>query len=226
MASSYFITGTDTDVGKTLVAGALMLALQAHGKTVAGFKPVSAGCEITTNGLRNRDAVLLQSLSSVELPYNIVNPYAFEDPVAPHIAADAQGVVMQLSKIHKCYQEIASQVDIVIIEGAGGWLVPFDAENSMAEVASQLTDKVILVTAMRLGCLNHTLLTAQSIMQARMKIAGWVANSVTRNMHGYRENIRSIISRLDCPILGEIHYDEKISSAGISELLDVNSLLN
>ena len=160
----YFITGTDTGAGKTVVSLALMHALQVQGKSVAGMKPVSAGCITTETGLRNDDAVQLQNASSVKLSYDVVNPYAYEPAIAPHIAAQAIGEHIALDKITTCYRQIASEVDIVIVEGAGGWLVPINDRETMADIARQLGLPVILVVGMRLGCLNHALLTAESIL--------------------------------------------------------------
>jgi dethiobiotin synthetase len=221
----YFITGTDTGVGKTLVSLALMHALQAQGKNVAGMKPVSAGCLKTKNGLRNDDAVQLQKASSIELPYDIINPYAYEPPIAPHIAAHQLGDQISINKIEDCFNPIASQSDLVIVEGAGGWLVPINENETMADIAVRLNLPVVLVVGMRLGCLNHALLTVESIQNNGGKLAGWVANQIPPNMDKSAENIDSLEHRISAPLLGLIPCNPDSSPAQISPHLDI-SLLN
>jgi dethiobiotin synthetase len=202
----YFITGTDTGVGKTVVAVAMINALKAQGKTVAGMKPVAAGCESTPQGLRNDDALQLQQAASVELPYKLINPYAFEPPIAPHIAAEEAGVEIDIEHIKQCYEEIAAQVDTVVLEGAGGWLVPLNDTATMADVAIALNLPVVLVVGMRLGCLNHALLSVESIQAKGAKPAGWVANQIDNDMQKYQKNVNSLKSRIGTPLLGEIPF--------------------
>jgi len=191
MAKGFFITGTDTDVGKTTVALGLMSALQQKGLTVAAMKPVSAGCMQTPQGLRNDDAVQLMQQASIDLPYDLVNPYAFEAPIAPHIAATDQNVQMNIDVIKQAYQQIANQADIVIVEGAGGWLVPLNETQTMADAASALQLDVIQVIGLRLGCLNHALLTSASIAAQGLTQVGWVASQLSENMQNPSENIQN-----------------------------------
>lgn len=225
MSKGFFITGTDTDIGKTVVALALIQALQQQGYTVSAFKPVSAGCQCTAQGLRNDDAVLLQHASSVSLPYDIINPYAFEPPVAPHIAAAQSGVQMDFLKIQDCYNQIASQNDFVIVEGAGGWMVPINDNQTMADLALMLGLPVILVVGIRLGCLNHALLTANAIETSGNQLASWVANNINTTTNNAEENINSLRKRISAPLLGQLPFSAIVNPAVFSQHLDPGCLL-
>ena len=203
-----FITGTDTDVGKTTVALGLISALQKKGLRVGVMKPVSAGCELTSDGLRNKDAVLLMQQASVDLPYDIVNPYAFEPAVAPHIAAVEAGVKIDIDVICECYLKIADKVDVVIVEGAGGWLVPISENETMVDVAIALALDVITVVGIRLGCLNHALLTSQSIEASGLNHRGWIANHLSVATERAAENINTLCARISAPLLDEVPYGD------------------
>ena len=174
--AGYFITGTDTGIGKTVVTLGLMRWLQDRGRRVAAMKPVASGCERTPQGLRNEDALQLQQQASMPLDYDVVNPYAFEPPIAPHIAASQAGVQIELDIIRQGVRLLAEHADLVCVEGVGGWLVPLNGEESVADLAVSLGLGVVLVVGMRLGCLNHALLTAQAIQASGASLAGWVAN--------------------------------------------------
>ena len=226
MTQTYFITGSDTAVGKTLIATALVLAFKNRRQRVAGFKPVSAGCEKTPEGLRNADAVQLRKSSSVNLSYELINPYAFEAPVAPHIAASEQGLHMHLDRIVQCYKTIAEQVDVVIVEGAGGWMVPLNAEQTMADVAKAIAKHVVLVVDMKLGCLNHALLTANSIADAGLTLAGWVANSIESHMPYYEQNIETLATRLSAPLIGQVDFISPVSASRAADFLKLDKLLS
>jgi len=175
---SIFVTGTDTEVGKTRVSVGIIHKLVAQGYKVAAMKPVASGCEVTTEGLRNEDAVALMAASNVDLPYDLVNPYAFEPAIAPHIAAQQAGVQIDLELIQQYYDRIHQQADIVVVEGAGGWLVPLNEKNTMADLAKQLGLDVVLVVGIRLGCINHALLTVAAIEQSGLGFKGWIANDL------------------------------------------------
>jgi dethiobiotin synthetase len=224
MGKGFFITGTDTDVGKTVVALALMEALQQKGYSVNAFKPVSAGCQSTPQGLTNEDAVLLQQASSTRFPYDIVNPYAFEPPIAPHIAAAQTGVQINLNKVSDCYQHIAAQSDVVIVEGAGGWLVPINDRQTMADLASSLALPVILVAGIRLGCINHTLLTANAIGKNGTELAGWIANSINNNVLNAEENINSLQERISAPLLGQLPFSKAANPTQLSPFINIDLL--
>ena len=211
--SGYFITGTDTDVGKTVVTLGLMQYFQQQGLQVVAMKPVAAGCETTPDGLRNDDAVQLMHQSSVPLDYDQVNPYAFEPAIAPHIAAAQRGVRIEPEKIQQVYAALTDQADCVLVEGAGGWLVPVDGQRTMADLAVQLDLDIILVVGIRLGCLNHALLTAAAIEASGLKFAGWVANCLPPPQAGAAdENINSLISMISAPLLGVVPALPKVSA--------------
>lgn len=206
----YFITGTDTDVGKTVVSLCLIQHFKSLENRVACMKPISAGCYSTEDGLRNEDAVRLQQASSPKLPYELINPYAYEPPIAPHIAAEKQGVVIDKQHIKSCYQKIAAQSDLVIIEGAGGWLVPVSDRETMADIAAELQLPVILVVGLRLGCLNHALLTTSSIEHMGLHFTGWIANHLDPDMLNQQDNIESLQRRITAPLLGTVAYQQNI----------------
>jgi dethiobiotin synthetase len=217
----YFITGTDTGVGKTAVTLGLMAHLQAQGKIVAAMKPVASGCECTAAGLVNDDALQLQRHSSVTLPYALVNPYAFEPPIAPHIAAVRAGVTIAIDTIRSAYAEIAGAVDCVLIEGVGGWQVPLNDDETLADLARALDLEVILVVGIRLGCLNHALLTAESIIASGCIPSGWVANRLPPGADSAEENINTLKTRLLFPFLGEVPAMECIEPGRIARYLSL-----
>jgi dethiobiotin synthetase len=217
----YFITGTDTGVGKTAVTLGLMQVMQARGCRVAAMKPVASGGESTAAGLRNNDALLLQQQASVELEYRQLNPYCFAPSIAPHIAAEQAGVRMDINEIYNIYNKIREISDCVLVEGAGGWQVPLNAEETLADLAVALDLEVILVVAIRLGCLNHALLTAESITNSGCELAGWVANHVLPVSEAAAANVRALDLRLACPKLGSITYNEAISAKFVADCLAV-----
>lgn len=226
MTRSYFITGTDTDVGKTLVARTLLHAFAAQGIVCAGYKPVSAGCTRTPEGLRNRDALLLQQAASLPLPYEKVNPYAFEPPIAPHIAAREAGESIPFAGLSAGLREIeASGADLVIVEGAGGWLLPLDHQHLLSDWVALERLPVILVVGARLGCLNHALLTVAAIRQQGLTLAGWVSNRVDPHMNRYPENLATLKALLPAPFLGEIPFVEAPHETDLRDCLDISPLL-
>lgn len=218
--SGYFITGTDTGVGKTVVTLGLMQYLQAQGQTVVAMKPVASGCERTAAGLRNADALQLQQQASVPLDYALVNPYAFEPAIAPHIAAARAGIRIDMGKILSGYQELTRQADCVLVEGVGGWQVPLTDDETMADLARALGLEVILVVAIRLGCLNHALLTAESVLARGCSLGGWVANRFSPLPESVLENINYLKSMLSVPLLGVLpdlaEIDVKIVAGNLS----------
>ena len=211
MNACYFVTGTDTDVGKTFVASALLARAGQLGLRTSAFKPVAAGAQSTAEGLRNTDALELMAAMNQSLPYGVVNPYCFEAAIAPHIAAAEQGVDIRVDDlmIHtKRFRAIAA--DFSLVEGAGGWRVPLNSQQSFADFAVALNMPVIMVVAMRLGCINHALLTAEAIARDGLPLAGWVANqAVAAVMANYRDNLETLKARLPAPLLGEIPYYPK-----------------
>ncbi len=202
--SGYFVTGTDTGIGKTVITLGLMHVLQGQGRRVAGMKPVASGCERTAAGLRNGDALQLQRQTSVALDYERVNPYAFEPAIAPHIAAARAGVQISLDAIQSACLQLAGQVDCVVVEGVGGWAVPLNRHEMLPDLARLLDLPVILVVGMRLGCLNHALLSAAAIERAGLQLAGWVANCPGAPPECLDENISTLKSRISAPLLGVV----------------------
>ena len=200
---SYFITGTDTGVGKTLVSCALLQAFAAQGKRAAGFKPVAAGCD---DDGKNDDGKLLLAAGNVQASYVQVNPYCFPHPIAPHLAARHAGVRVDFSRILSAYRELAGQADEVVVEGVGGFCVPLNEQQDSADLARQLELPVILVVGMRLGCLNHALLTLRAIADYQLECAGWVANVLDEDMPALQENIEALQQRIAAPLLGVIPY--------------------
>lgn len=218
MSNGYFITGTDTEVGKTRVSLALLHKLQQQGLRVAGMKPVAAGCEETAAGLRNEDALALQAASSVALPYDTINPYAFAPPIAPHLAAQDAGVTIEIERILTAYHDIASQVDQVIVEGAGGWRVPLNDDQDMSDLAVAFGLPVVLVVDIRLGCINHALLSAQAIAARGLPLAGWIANHAHGDYERSADNIASIEARVGTPLLGVIPHHGDTTTGQMADL--------
>lgn len=206
MEQGFFITGTDTGVGKTLVASALQHAYAATGKKVIGMKPVAAGCAIVGGQMRCEDVEALQAASTVQAPLSLINPYAFAAPVAPHIAAAQAGVVIDLEHIHAALLSLGELAQIVIVEGVGGFKVPLNAREDSADLAVKLKLPVILVVGMRLGCLNHALLTQAAIAASGLPLAGWVANCIDPAMQLFAENLQALQERLDCPLLAVLPW--------------------
>lgn len=220
MSKGIFVTGTDTEIGKTSCSLGLITRLQQAGYRVAAMKPVASGCARTAAGLRNEDAILLSQCASFSLAYQQVNPYAFMPPIAPHIAAAAQGVEIQPAVIKAAFDALAALADVVVVEGVGGWAVPINANQSMADVAVLLGLPIVLVVGLRLGCLNHALLTAATIMQTGLPLAGWIANSIDPQLARAEENIQALCERLPMPLLGVIPYLSPLTPEKIAALLD------
>jgi dethiobiotin synthetase len=206
MSGGWFITGTDTGVGKTRVARLLLEALARAGHTAAGMKPVASGCHVTATGLRSDDALELMQASGAAADYADVNPYALGSACAPHIAAQEMGVEIRLEKILDSFRRLQQKSPWIVVEGVGGWMVPLAERLSMAEVARALGLPVILVVGLRLGCLNHALLTAEAIRRADIPLAGWVANRIDPSMTHVPENIATLAQKIEAPLLAQIPY--------------------
>ncbi len=197
-----FVTGTDTEIGKTLAAGALLHAYRRLGLRAAGMKPVAAGCEETPAGWRNDDVEALRAASNVAAPLDEVNPYRFLPPIAPHVAAARAGVVIDLDLIRARCESLARRADAVVVEGAGGFLVPLGDDATFADLAVRLALPVVLTVGMRLGCINHALLTQEAIRGHGLVLAGWIANRIDPGMSAYEENLATLRARLAAPLLG------------------------
>ncbi|MEJ2321419.1 MAG: dethiobiotin synthase, partial [Gammaproteobacteria bacterium] len=189
---------------KTFVTAGLLRSLHARGLETAGMKPIASGCERTPAGLRNDDALQIQAASAVELPYALVNPYAFEPPIAPHIAAAQAGIDIDIDTIHNNCSTIASQSDCVIVEGVGGWEVPIGEKLAMPDVAVALGLPVMLVVGIRLGCINHALLTANAVRARGLRLAGWIANHLDSDTREQAAIVTAIAERIGVPMLAAI----------------------
>lgn len=203
-----FITGTDTEVGKTWVACALTRRLVSTGLKVAVMKPLASGCERTTQGLRNEDAMALMKASNVAMEYQQVNPYAYEPAIAPHIAAAEAGRLPDIGHIARIADGISA--DVLLIEGAGGWCVPLDQDTLMPELVRALGAEVILVVGIKLGCINHSLLSARQIEADGFRLVGWVANQIQPAMPNYAENLSTLQKMLNVPMLCEVRWQSEV----------------
>ena len=221
MGQGYFVTGTDTGVGKTLIACALLRAFARTGKSVVGMKPVAAGRE----GGRWADVEALAHASTVNARAQIVNPYALEPAIAPHIAAELAGLEIGLEPIARAYEELSRLADVVVVEGVGGFLVPLNAAQTGADLAMRLGLPMVLVVGMRLGCLNHALLTRRQIEASGLRCAGWVANCIFPDMPHLDGNIRALEQRLDCPLLGVVPFLREPTPADVAGLLSFDALI-
>lgn len=218
MTRTWFVTGTDTGVGKTAVSCALLAAAGRAGLRTAAIKPVAAGCDEAGH---NEDALQLMDWMSEDLPYEQVNPVALQAAIAPHIAAQQEGRTLQAGRLAGlCRGVMSSAADFVLIEGAGGWRVPISGRETLADLAIQLQVDVILVVGMRLGCINHALLSAEAIARDGLRLAGWVANQPGAAMPCYRENLDTLRRLLPAPLLGEVPallpFDVEEASRGLS----------
>ena len=225
MSQAYFIAGTDTDVGKTTIAAGLLHAAMQAGLSTLAAKPVASGCMVTPRGLRNSDALALIDESSVKLPYESVNPFAFEPAIAPHVAAHEAGVVLSVPVLRDAMQQVLAQhADFTLIEGAGGWRVPLSNHANLSDLAIALKLPVILVVGVRLGCINHALLSAEAIARDGLQLAGWVANIVDPRTSRLEENLSSLAERLPAPCLGRVPWLKQAGAAAVAEHLHLDLL--
>ena len=221
---SYFITGTDTEIGKTTISCALIRALAKKGLHVAPMKPVAAGASKIGGQWHNEDVDALIAASNMKLPLSLIAPYLLKTPIAPHLAASLDRRTIELPHILSCYKEICLQADAVIVEGVGGFCVPFTDRTSSADLAVQLNLPVILVVGLKLGCVSHALLTAEAIRSRGLELAGWIANRMEPRMPFASENIQTLEAWLNAPRLGTIPYLESFSET--DTYLDLSSLPN
>ena len=225
MARGIFITGTDTGVGKTLISCALMHALVAEGLPVVGMKPVASGSELTPEGLRNEDALALQRAASRLVDYALVNPYCFAPAIAPHLAARQAGQHLELAHLTSAYRHLEALAEIVVVEGAGGWRVPSEPTGYLSDFPEALQMDVILVVGLRLGCLNHALLTAQAIQAGPCRLLGWVGNHMQPAFTDADANIDTLKQRIQAPYLGVIPYMAIQSVQDAARCLDIGRIL-
>lgn len=215
----FFITGTDTGVGKTWVTATLMHFAKQRGISVLGMKPVASGCEVKDGQLINEDALILQSQASIPIAYSAINPYAFPAPVSPHIAAGQVDCSISLEKITECFNRLRIQADLVFVEGVGGWEAPLSSDLTVADMAARLGLPVILTVGLRLGCLNHALLSASAIRYCGAELAGWVGNRIDPELLCANENIDTLKSRLPAACLGILPYSECFDPVSLGQHL-------
>ncbi|WP_338768554.1 dethiobiotin synthase [Massilia sp. METH4] len=221
-----FVTGTDTEIGKTLISSALLHALVQQGVKACGMKPVAAGAVLREGHLHNDDCDQLEAAGNVHLPQSITTPFLLKEPAAPHIAAALEGVAIDPVPILASYLEIAAASDATVVEGVGGFRVPLTDNYDTADLAQQLALPVVLVVGMRLGCINHALLTVEAIAARGLKLVGWVANAVEPEMAFADENIEALADRIPAPLLGRVPRLAEPSAAAAAGYLDFTSLPN
>ncbi|MCF1182154.1 dethiobiotin synthase [Marichromatium gracile] len=220
-----FVTGTDTDCGKTAVSQGLIAALAARELRVLGMKPVASGCVETADGLRNDDAERLAAAGWCEQPYARINPYAFAPAIAPHVAAAEAGLEIALAPIRDAYRALSNEADWVVVEGAGGWRVPLGDRLSMRDLPRALDLPVVLVVGVKLGCINHALLTQDSIRASGCPLVGWVANQVDPTMPASAANLDTLTRAIAAPRLGVIPWLDQLTPATVAAHLDPTPLL-
>lgn len=219
MTKGFFITGTDTEVGKSWCSAGIMEKLKQQGHRVIGMKPIASGCDETASGLRNEDALLLQQHASIAIDYELINPYRFKPAIAPHIAAEQANVSIKLGKILEHYLQLKAISDSVIVEGVGGWQVPLNEYESVADLAAALKLPVILIVGLRLGCINHALLSAEAIRTSGCTLYGWIANEMISGVADQGAVIDSIAQRIGAPLLGHVPWQNNLDATQIAETL-------
>lgn len=225
MSAAFFVTGTDTDVGKTTIAAGLLRAARLAGLSTAAVKPLASGCEAGADGLRNSDALALLAECSLPLSYAEVNPFAFAPAIAPHLAAREAGVPLKVEVLAAAVQAVLAQrADFTLVEGAGGWRVPLDGQATLAELPVALDLPVILVVGVRLGCINHALLTAEAIARDGLRLAGWVANVLDPQTSRLDDNLRTLTERLVAPCLGRVPRLQQADAAAVARHLNIGLL--
>jgi dethiobiotin synthetase len=216
----WFVTGTDTGIGKSLASATLLHALRARGLRAVGMKPLASGCERTPEGLRNEDALLLQAASAPRPDYEDVNPFALPNPLAPELAAADAGIRVTLAPIEAAFARLSSQADAVVVEGVGGWAAPLAADLDQADLARALDLPVVLVVGLRLGCLNHARLTARAIQADGLRLAGWIANDIDPAMERANDNFALLQRRLPVACWGRLPFRDKPDPAQLAALLE------
>lgn len=219
-----FVAGTDTGVGKTLVACALLHGFAARGLRVAAMKPVAAGAVLRRGVWYNDDVVQLRASANVDAPQSVVNPYCFVPPIAPHVAAKEAGVTIRMAVIEKNYARLGRNADLVVVEGAGGLLVPLGGKLSAADIPLRLDLPVVLVVGLRLGCLNHALLTVEALQARGLWLAGWIANRIDPAMAYATENLQALRAQIKAPLLGTVRHAQNPRPARVARMLDIGRL--
>lgn len=223
---TFFVTGTDTGVGKTMVSAAILEAAKGSGRRTIGMKPIASGCDVTPDGLRNEDALMLQKAMTESLPYERINPVALEPAIAPHVAAQQAGITVTAQRLVGFCRGLQMQpADLMLIEGAGGWRVPLNDREVYSAVPRELDIPVILVVSLKLGCINHAMLSAEAIRADGLRVVGWVANrSEPEPMSCESETLNYLLEHLGAPCLGVLPWSEAADPGVLSESLDLQAL--
>ena len=221
-----FIAGTDNDVGKTLISQGLLELAQSKGLSCYALKPVATGCEETAAGLRNDDALKLMQSSTIKLSYQQVNPLAFKRAIAPHAAASKEQRNIDLQRlVGFCRGAMTHRADFILLEGEGGWRVPLNNRESMAQLPQQLSLPVILVVGVRLGCINHALLTVEAIKRDGVSLLGWVANHIDPNMQASEESVKTLELAINAPLLGVVPFMPQPCAKRVADYLQLPQIL-
>lgn len=225
MPHAYFVTGTDTEIGKTTIAAGLLHAARRAGLSTAAAKPVASGCVATAEGLRNDDALALLGQCSLPLRYEEINPLAFAPAIAPHLAAREAGVLLDVASLQQAVGAILARgADFTLVEGAGGWRVPLSGQETLSDLPMALNLPVILVVGVRLGCINHAVLSAEAIARDGLRLAGWVANVVDAHTSRLDDNLVTLAERLPAPCLGRVPRLQQATPATVADYLDLEVL--
>lgn len=221
MTQTFFVTGTDTDVGKTVCCKALLQAANMEQLSTLAYKPIAAGCELIDGQLSNEDARVLQDASSINVSYQAINPIAFELPIAPHIAAELENISIDMPLITKGLKQIQSlSVDVIIVEGAGGWRLPLNNNLMLSDWVIEQKLPVILVVGMKLGCLNHAIMTYETIINDGLHVVGWIANQLQADMPFYEQNLAFLAKTINAPQIGEIRYYKDVETRNLAECIN------
>ena len=222
-----FVTGTDTEIGKTVVATGIVSAGVNAGYRVAGLKPVAAGCETVDGTLVNDDARQLMHASNIELDYATVNPIALEPAIAPHIAAQQAGVSISTGVLKTHYERnLSDDLDLAVFEGAGGWFVPLNDYETFQDFAINMDLDVVLVVGMKLGCINHALLTVRAIRACGLTLTGWIANFPQASMDVAEENLETLMGQIDEPLLGVVPHMDDPDTSEVAKHLNINAIMS
>lgn len=224
MGKGIFVTGTDTGVGKTGFSLALMVALKDQGHQVVGMKPIASGADLIGGALINDDAKQIREQSSLPVSYELINPFVFKAPIAPHIAAKRQNEEICLNKIVFNFNQLASTNDITIVEGVGGWRVPFAEDFSAVDIVCALKLPVVLVVGLRLGCISHAILTSEAIRADGVNLIAWASSQLEKDYLHKTETIQTLNKYLDCPHIADFPYQTDLEPQMLSKKVDLSSI--
>ncbi len=224
MSKSYFITGTDTGIGKTVISIALLESIKHAGKLVCGMKPVASGCYDLADEMVSEDALLIKKHASIDLPYNLVNPLPLKNPCAPNIAAELELQGLEIAPVLKAFNWVSGQCEVLIIEGIGGWRCPVFSDLGMADMVKAMNIPVILVVGIKIGCLNHAVLSVESILRDNVTLAGWIANIVDPDFQYPQQTINHLMDQIKAPHMGTVPYQDQLDYQGLYQYISLPGL--